>query len=291
MKKLSMILKKLPIILKKLPMIKQKLPMILIIIGALIAAIPIAGQLYAKYQEDRMLEEWLNSIDAGELEDTALLDPEAAYSQLQDAFGSEGAAGGDAGASLGDGAGEGSGSNESGNAGGAGSNASGGGQGAGSDQTGGTSGASGSGSSSGSGISDQKVLGIIQIKKIKVKEPIVEGVSKANLRAGIGHIPGTAALGQNGNCALAGHRNYAFKKFFRRLDELEAGDEIIITTKKEDLKYTVTGKIVVTPDDVSVLAGNSEDNIISLITCTPVYVASHRLIVTAELTDRVLREP
>jgi sortase A len=119
----------------------------------------------------------------------------------------------------------------------------------------------------------------------------VEGVGKSNLRSGIGHIPGTAALGQAGNCALAGHRNYAFKKFFRRLDELEPGDEIIISTKKEDLKYTVNGKKVVTPEDVSVLSGSKDESIISLITCTPVYVASHRLIVTAELTGRTLREP
>jgi len=157
-------------------------------------------------------------------------------------------------------------------------------------QTGNTAGSGGSGSSAAAKPKEQKVLGVIQIKKIKLKEPIVEGVSKDNLYAGIGHIPGTAGLGEPGNCALAGHRNYAFKKFFRRLDELDIGDEVIISTKDEDLTYTVTGKSVVEPDDVSVLEGRLDENILTLITCTPVYVASHRLIVTAELTAREARE-
>lgn len=264
----------------------------MVIIGFLIAAIPIAGQLYTKYQEDRMMEEWLNSIDASELEDVAQVDTEAAYALLQDAFGAVNEAGDgegvDAGYSAdttGGNTGSLSGQSGTGDGDGVGSIGSGG-----SDNAG--AGGSGSGSSGGNdGLSGQKVLGIIQIKKIKVSEPIVAGVSKSNLRAGIGHIPGTAAPGQSGNCALAGHRNYAFKKLFSRLDELKAGDEVRITTKKEDLTYKVTETKEVTPDDVSVLKGSKDRSIITLITCTPKYVASHRLIVTAELTGRVLREP
>lgn len=235
-----------------------------------------------------MVEEWLNSIDVIELEDVGEVDSEAAYAMLQDAFGAESGDGDSQDADIlhsdgsidvnnnglnsqsGTESGEGTGSSGSGS---------------------GSSGTGGNGSDENDGLSGQKVLGIIQIKKIKVNEPIVLGVSKANLRAGIGHIPGTAAPGQAGNCALAGHRNYAFKKLFSRLDELKAGDEIRITTKKEDLTYKVTETKVVTPDDVSVLKGSKDKSIITLITCTPKYVASHRLIVTAELTGRAPREP
>lgn len=279
----------------------KKISIILIIIGVLIAAVPVAGQLYTKYQEDRMMEEWVNSIDAGELEDAGEADTEAAYAQLQDAFGVE--------AGVGDGGAEGGGAEAAENGIGSTGGGTGGTDGAGT--AGGSGGAendgtdnnsssnvasdsgagNGSGKSSVSGLAGQKVLGVIQIKKIKVNEPIVAGVSKSNLRTGIGHIPGTAALGQAGNCALAGHRNYAFKKLFSRLDELKVGDVIRITTKKEDLTYKVIGTKVVTPGDVSVLKGSKDKSIITLITCTPKYVASHRLIVTAELTERVLREP
>ena len=76
------------------------------------------------------------------------------------------------------------------------------------------------------------MLGLIEIKKIKVNLPIVEGVESSNLKAGIGHIPGSAGLGQLGNSALAGHRSYTFGNFFNRLDELQIGDIITITTKR-----------------------------------------------------------
>jgi sortase A len=256
---------------------KKVISIVLIVLGVLIAAYPVVGQFYARYQEEKMLEEWLNSIDAGELEDASAADPEAAYARLQETFGNETAGSGTQDA-AGTGAGPGTGDSED-----AGAQS-------GNTETNAGSG-TGAGSSSGSDLSNQKVLGIIQIPKIKVKDPIVEGVEKSNLSAGIGHIPGTPLPGQPGNCALAGHRNYTLKKLFRRLDELEAGDEVIIITKTETLKYTVTGKVVVEPDDVSVLAGSKNMNIISLITCTPMYVHSHRLIVTAELTERVPKEP
>lgn len=91
----------------------------------------------------------------------------------------------------------------------------------------------------------QKVIGIIEISKIKVKLPIVEGVLKENLRVGVGHIPGTAELGAVGNAALAGHRSYALGHFFNRLDEVVVGDEIKIITKKGNFVYKVYEKLVV----------------------------------------------
>lgn len=238
----------------------KKLSLILVIAGILVGVSPLVGQLYTKYQEIRMMDEWLNSEDAAVLEEPSDVDPEEEYSQLEEAFAPERSSGEQA-----------------------------------TEQVTGTA----------TPLPDkpkatakpakqanaQTVLGIIQIEKIKVKAPIVEGVRAENLKVGVGHIPGTAALGQPGNCALAGHRSYTFGKFFNRLDELAVGDEIIITTKKEDLKYKVFQKLVVTPDNVSVLKGDKKDNIITLITCTPIYVATHRLIIHARLEGVTLKEP
>lgn len=235
----------------------KKLSLILIILGILVAISPLAGQLYTKYQEYRMMADWLDSEDAAAAEETVPANPEGDYSGLQEVFTAEGAA-----------------TNRPVDGTAAG----------GQDQP-------KASPKPAKAVTPQTVLGIIQIKKIKVKAPIVEGVKAANLRAGIGHIPGTAGLGQPGNCALAGHRSYTFGKFFNRLDELATGDEIIITTKKEDLKYIVYDKHVVTPDNVSVLKGNKNDNIITLITCTPIYVASHRLIVNARLEGTSVKAP
>lgn len=131
----------------------------------------------------------------------------------------------------------------------------------------------------------QKVLGSIQINKIKVKYPIVEGVKAENLRVAIGHIPGTAGLGEVGNTALAGHRSHAFGKFFNRLDELEAGDEIIITVNKKSFKYVVYDKLVVDPTDTSVLRGTKKNKVVTLITCTPLYSSTHRLVIHAQMVQ------
>jgi sortase A len=130
---------------------------------------------------------------------------------------------------------------------------------------------------------EQKMLGLIEIKKINVNLPIVEGVESRNLKAGIGHIPGSAGLGQLGNSALAGHRSYTFGNFFNRLDELQIGDSITISTKKSKYTYTIYEKLVVLPEDVYVLKGTNDESIITLITCTPVRVATHRLIIHARL--------
>ncbi len=250
----------------------KKLSMILLILGVAIAAIPIVGQAYTRYQENKMMDEWLNSVDGDLPELDYGLDPEDAYAQLQDTFLVE------------------SGEQES-STGGVGDSAGGAEGQAGSEGEDTTPDGAATGSGSKLGISNQKVLGIIQIKKIKVKAPIVEGVKSSNLASAVGHIPGTAALGAPGNSALAGHRSYTFGKFFNRLDELVIGDEIIITTKKEDLKYKVSKIHIVTPDDVSVLKGSKDESVITLITCTPIYVATHRLIVVAALEGRVLKEP
>ena len=238
----------------------RKLSIVLIILGVIIGVSPLVGRWYTRYQENRMMEEWLNSEDVSVLEEeNEASNPEAGYSELMEAFSVE------------------SKPVES------------------TVQPAATPVKKQAKPVSAVKHVDkeikQTVIGVIQIDKIKLKAPVVEGVKAENLKAGIGHIPGTAALGQPGNCVLAGHRNHTFGIFFNRLDEMEEGDEIIIITKKEELKYKVYKKHVVTPDDVSVLKGSKDDNIITLVTCTPIYVATHRLILNARLEERVLKEP
>lgn len=230
----------------------KKLSTILIIAGILVVAAPIAGQLYTSYNEEKMINDWLNSNDAQTVEsgnqqgDTSTTENvEDSYSGLQDIFTSENT--------------QASTSQQPGNNG------------------------SVAPAKKPAKTELQNVIGVIKISKIKVKAPIVEGVKASNLRVGIGHIPGTAGLGKPGNCALAGHRSYTFGKFFNRLDELNKGDMVSIITKDGEYKYKIYDKLVVLPSDVSVLKGSRDDNTITLITCTPIYVASHRLIIKARL--------
>ena len=132
-------------------------------------------------------------------------------------------------------------------------------------------------------MAKQTILGSIQIKKINVDEVIVEGAQRWNLAVAIGHIPQTAALGAEGNCVLSGHRNAVNKKFFRHLNKLQAGDKITLKSGESAYTYTVTATKVVEPDDISVLKSQKGEYKLTLITCTPLYLATQRLIIYASL--------
>lgn len=125
-----------------------------------------------------------------------------------------------------------------------------------------------------------EAIGILEIEKIGVKLPVAEGADLATLKFSLGHMPETAALGSVGNAAVAGHRSHSFGTFFNRLDEVAIGDDIVVTTAAgERYTYEVYETKVVTPEDLSVLRSSSKHRVITLITCTPMYTSTHRLIV------------
>lgn len=127
-------------------------------------------------------------------------------------------------------------------------------------------------------------IGIMEIPKIDLKVAIGDGVDTKTLKYAVGHFTGTAMPGEKGNFAVAGHRSYTYNKFFNRLDELEEGDEIIVKSKKGEYTYKVYEKKVVEPTEVSVL-NKTEDATITLVTCTPIRIATHRLIVKGRLVE------
>lgn len=125
-------------------------------------------------------------------------------------------------------------------------------------------------------------VGILIIPKIDLKVAVGEGTDMDTLRYAVGHFKGTAMPGEKGNFALAGHRSYTYGQYFNRLDELTTGDEIFIETIKGNYKYRIYNKKVVLPEDMSVL-NPTGDATMTLVTCTPVRVATHRLIISARL--------
>lgn len=131
-------------------------------------------------------------------------------------------------------------------------------------------------------LDENGVMAVLSIPSISCKEVIREGSSKGTLAKALGHMEGTAFPGQIGNCAIAGHRNYNFGMYFNRLDEVELDDEITISTQTNTFTYKVTEIKVVEPEDLSVLE-QGDDTRVTLITCTPLYIATHRLIVIGEL--------
>lgn len=128
------------------------------------------------------------------------------------------------------------------------------------------------------------LIGYIDIPKINVKLPIYHGVTDKVLEKGVAHLPNTAfPIGGVGNhSVLSAHTGYPTQVFFDNLNELEIGDEIKVSVLDETLTYAVTAKNIVKPDNISLLSVDEEKDLLSLITCYPYGINSHRLIVTAE---------
>ena len=117
-------------------------------------------------------------------------------------------------------------------------------------------------------LKTQKVYGIIEIPDIDLNYVIVVGTERANLRCAIGHMTGTAHIGQKGNCVLAGHRGGIYGDFFLNIDQLHNGSEVrVINMRKEVYTYTVYDQFVVAPDDMSVTLDVEDENTLTLISC------------------------
>jgi sortase A len=122
-------------------------------------------------------------------------------------------------------------------------------------------------------------IGILRIPKISVEVPILEGTDDLTLNRGVGHVAGTAHPGEQGNVAIAGHRD----GFFRGLKDIAVGDQIEIATLQQSLTYTIDSITIVERTDLSVLQPRSRPSL-TLITCYPFYFigsAPQRYIVQA----------
>lgn len=130
------------------------------------------------------------------------------------------------------------------------------------------------------------IIGSIEIPKISVNLPIYHGTSDEILSAGVGHVNGSSLPigGSSRKSILTGHRGLPSSKLFTRLDELELNDLFFISVLNETLAYKVVNIQVIEPEDVSSLEIEEGRDLVSLITCTPYGVNTHRLVVTGERT-------
>ena len=110
---------------------------------------------------------------------------------------------------------------------------------------------------------------------------MLEGTDAITLNRGVGRIRGTALPGQNGNIAIAGHRD----GFFHGLKDIHTGDRIeLLTAQRTDI-YIVDRTVIVDPNDVSVLE-NGAAPALTLVTCYPFHYigpAPRRFVVEASL--------
>lgn len=125
------------------------------------------------------------------------------------------------------------------------------------------------------------LIGRIEIARLGVTAVVLSGTDASTLRRSVGHIPGTAMPGTAGNVGLAGHRD----TFFRRLEDIQENDEVVVTTLDGVFRYRVVRTVVVTPADVWVLDPTT-DATLTLVTCFPFSffgAAPDRFIVRATL--------
>jgi len=110
---------------------------------------------------------------------------------------------------------------------------------------------------------------------------VVEGVTRADLKTGTGHMPDTALPGQPGNAVISGHRT-TYGQPFHELDQLQPGDLIEVETALGTHVYAVRETLVVAPTELSVTEPKP-GAWLTLTTCHPKFSARQRLVVVAEL--------
>jgi sortase A len=107
-------------------------------------------------------------------------------------------------------------------------------------------------------------LGMIEIPRLGISSVIEEGTDSKTLLLAVGHMPGTALPGADGNVVLTAHRD----TFFRKLGKLQPGDMINIASVENSYRYSVESMSVVSPSDVYVTKA-STGKTLTLITCFP----------------------
>ncbi|WP_125141776.1 class C sortase [Clostridium transplantifaecale] len=131
------------------------------------------------------------------------------------------------------------------------------------------------------------MMGYIEIKKLKVNLPIYHGTSENILQHSAGHLEGSSLPvgGEGTHAVITGHRGLPTAKLFTDLDRMEQGDLFTLSIMNETLTYEVDRISIVKPEDVSELAIVPGEDHVTLVTCTPYAVNTHRLLVRGVRTD------
>ena len=130
-------------------------------------------------------------------------------------------------------------------------------------------------------VANNGIMGYIEIPKINVSLVIYHGTDEKLLQKGIGHVEESSLPigGEDSHAVLAGHTGLPSAKLLTNLDHLKVGDTFTIHVLDEDLVYCIDDISVVEPDEVSKLNVISGKDCVTLVTCTPYGVNSHRLLV------------
>lgn len=133
-------------------------------------------------------------------------------------------------------------------------------------------------------INNDHTIGSLRIPQINLELPIYHGTSEKVLQKGVGHLEGSSLPigGKGTHACLSAHRGLPNKRMFTNLDLLKKGDVFYISVLDETLAYQIFDIRTVLPDKIAPLAIKKKKDLVTLITCTPYGINTHRLYVTGK---------
>ena len=125
------------------------------------------------------------------------------------------------------------------------------------------------------------IMGYLSIPKINVSLPIYHGTDEAVLQIGVGHLEGSSFPigGESTHAVLSAHRGLPSSRLFTDLDQLEEGDTFEVTVLDRVLTYEIDSISIVLPQEAEGLLVKKREDLVTLMTCTPYGINSHRLLV------------
>ena len=142
-------------------------------------------------------------------------------------------------------------------------------------------------------IDGNGVMGYLNIEKLRVELPVYHTALPDVLNSGVGHIEGSSLPvgGKGTHCALSAHRGLPSAKLFSDLDEMEIGDIFTMTVLDRLMTYQVDQIKIVLPQELEELTIDPEQDYLTLVTCTPYGINTHRLLVRGTRVDNISVKP
>lgn len=132
--------------------------------------------------------------------------------------------------------------------------------------------------------SDTEVMGRLLYERLQIDLPIYHGTSDETLLNGVGHLEGTSLPvgGVDTRAVLTAHRGLPTATLFNDLDKAKVGDTFTISVFGQVLTYQVVEAKVIDPSDTEAILADRNRDLVTLVTCTPLGINSHRILVTGE---------
>jgi len=138
-------------------------------------------------------------------------------------------------------------------------------------------------------IGGDGVMGYIEIPTINVVLPVYHGTEETVLQVAVGHLEWTSlpAGGAGTHCVISGHRGLPSARLFTDLDKLTAGDVFMFHVLDETLTYEVDQILIVEPKDTEALLIQPGKDLVTMVTCTPYGINSHRMLVRGHRVENL----